>query len=273
MDAHQVTSALFKSQLTMPDPGNAGSIYVSKSPVICNLVSAAAETRTLARPTREGAILSLHFLTDGGDITLTVTGAYNMDAATTITFTDVGQNIVLQSHMTSAGVFFWRVIGGYVSGNMLGLTATVAEINRAAKNSTRPVAGGSSLTVTQALHDGKTIMLDTATGTAVTLPAMTGSGARYRFVCTVLTSGGTTVITATAANLFGGVYFNTDTAAGTLFTAVAAANATGSTTITLDGTTKGGRKGDWLEIEDLATSIGIVRGSLNGSGTEATPFA
>lgn len=153
------------------------------------------------------------------------------------------------------------------------LTATAAEINRACKNSTRPVAGGASLTVTQALHDGKTILLDTATGTAVTLPIMSGSGARYRFVCTITTAGGTTVVTATAAHLFGGVWMNTDTAAGTLFTAVAATNAGGSTTITLDGTTKGGRKGDWFEIEDVAAGIGIVRGSLNGSGTEATPFA
>lgn len=155
-----------------------------------------------------------------------------------------------------------------------GLAATAAELNRAAKLSTREVAAGAAtLTVTLAAHDGKTILLDQATGTAVTLPAMTGSGARYRFVCSVATSGGSQVITATGAHLFGGVYFNTDTAAGTLFTAVAAANASGSTTITLDGSTKGGRKGDWIEIEDVATNIGIVRGSLNGSGTEATPFA
>jgi hypothetical protein len=155
-----------------------------------------------------------------------------------------------------------------------GLLATAAELNRVAQLSTREVAaGGANLTVTLAAHDGRTILLDQATGTAVTLPAMTGSGAKYRFVCTVSTSGGSQVITATGAHLFGGVFMNTDTAAGTLFTAVAAANAGGSTVITLDGSTKGGRKGDWIEIEDVATNIGIVRGSLNGSGTEATPFS
>lgn len=155
-----------------------------------------------------------------------------------------------------------------------GLLATAAEINRTAKPSTRAVAAGAAtLTVTQTLHDGKTILLDQATGTAVTLPAMTGSGSRFRFAVTVAKSGGSDVITATGAHLFGGVFFNTDTGAATLFTAVAAANAGGSTVFTMNGTTQGGRKGDWLEIEDVATNIGIVRGSLNGSGTEATPFS
>lgn len=158
--------------------------------------------------------------------------------------------------------------------DLTGLLATAAELNRSSQLSTREIAvGAAALTVTLANHDGKTILLDTATGIAVTLPAMTGSGARYRFVVTATASGGSYVITATAAHLFGGVFLNTDTAAGTLFTAVAAANAGGSTTITLDGTTRGGRKGDWIEIEDVASGIGIVRGSLNASGTEATPFS
>lgn len=154
------------------------------------------------------------------------------------------------------------------------LGATALELNRAAKLSTRVVAAGAAtLTVTLALHADRTILLDQATGVAVTLPAMTGTGAKYRFVCSVATSGGSHVVTATGAHLFGGIVFNTDTAASTLFTAVAAANPSGSTTITLNGSTQGGRKGDWFEIEDVATGVGIVRGMLNGSGTEATPFA
>ena len=159
--------------------------------------------------------------------------------------------------------------------DMTGLLATAAELNRSSKLSTREIAaGGAALTVTLALHDGKTVLLDQATGTAVTLPAMTGSGARYRFVVTVTKSGGSDVITATAAHLFGSVTQNTDTANGTSgFTAGVIANAAGITTITLNGTTTGGRKGDWFEIEDVATGIGIVRGNLNASGTEATPFS
>lgn len=158
--------------------------------------------------------------------------------------------------------------------DLSGLLATAAEINRVAKPSTRFVsAGGAALTVTQALHDGKTILLNQATGTAVTLPAMSGSGSRFRFVLSVTTSGGSQVITATGAHLFGGVVQNNDTGAAGLFGVSMATNAGGSTVITLDGTTKGGRKGDWIEIEDVASGIGIVRGFLNASGTEATPFS
>ena len=46
-------------------------------------------------------------------------------------------------------------------------------------------AGGSTLTVTAALHAGRTIALDTAAGTTITLPAATGTGNRYEFLVTV----------------------------------------------------------------------------------------
>ena len=45
-----------------------------------------------------------------------------------------------------------------------------------------PVAGGATLTVTRALHDGHRILLDTAAGTIVTLPAASGTGACFRFM-------------------------------------------------------------------------------------------
>jgi len=49
-----------------------------------------------------------------------------------------------------------------------------------------------TLAVTQALHEGKLVVLDRAGGVAVTLPAATGSGARYRFfVKTTFTTAGT----------------------------------------------------------------------------------
>lgn len=130
-----------------------------------------------------------------------------------------------------------------------------------------------SLTVTAAAHGDREMTLNRATGVAVALPAFTGSGYKYTFTVMTATSGGSHVFTAPGAYLFGGVYFNTDTAAGNLFTAVAAANAGGSTTFTMDGTTKGGRKGDWVEFTDIGTNQCRVRGSLNGSGTEDTPFA
>lgn len=158
-----------------------------------------------------------------------------------------------------------------VTSALNGLTATAAEINRNNTASTRLVASGAALTITQALHDGKTVAL--AAAAAITLPIMSGSGSRFRFVCPQDSTAVT--ITATAAHLFGGVTVGTDSAfaAGTLFTVGFAANGGGSTIITFDGSTRGGKKGDWVEIEDVAANVGIVRGMLNGSGTEATPFS
>lgn len=130
-----------------------------------------------------------------------------------------------------------------------------------------------SLTVTAAAHGDREVTINIATGCAVTLPAFTGTGYKYTFTIMTATSGGSQVFTAPGAYLFGGLTMNTDTGAGNLFTCVAAANAAGSTTITLDGSTKGGRKGDWIEITDIGTNQARVRGCLNGSGTEDTPFS
>lgn len=256
------------------DPGNAGAISPGRTG-ICNLTSAGTETRTLAAPLRSGLLLGINMLTYVGNVTLTVASAYDAAGNTTITFSAAGQVAWLISRKYGTTHRWSLFSGGPNDDSVLnGLVATAAEINRVAKPSTRVIAAGAAtLTVTQALHDGKTILLDQATGVAVTLPAMTGSGSRYRFVCSVATSGGSQVITATGAHLFGGIVLNTDTTVTSLFTAVAAANPSGSTVITLNGSTTGGRKGDWVEIEDVATSIGIVRGMLNGSGTEATPFS
>lgn len=131
----------------------------------------------------------------------------------------------------------------------------------------------SPLTVTAAAHGDRIITINLATGVAASLPAFTGSGYKYKFVYMTATSGGSQTIVATGAYLFGGVLMNTDTAAGNLFTCNVATNAGGSTTITLDGSTKGGRKGDWIQIEDVGTNQGLVTGMLNGSGTEDTPFS
>jgi len=166
---------------------------------------------------------------------------------------------------------FNQVTGGI---DLAGLTATAAEINRTCKNSTRPITGqGANLTVTQALHDGATISLDRAAGTAVTLPSATGSGMRLRFFVGITKSGGSDVITAAGAHLFGSIVQGNDTGAAGLFGTGFCTSAAGSTTITLNGTTTGGRKGDWIELEDIATSTWAVRGMLNASGSEATPFA
>src|SRR6266567_8818921 len=77
-------------------------------------------------------------------------------------------------------------------------------------SSVQAFAGGSTLTLTAALHAGKVINLDTAAGTTVTLPAATGTGNVYRFVVTVLaTSNSHIVKVANASDAMQGMLITT----------------------------------------------------------------
>jgi hypothetical protein len=152
------------------------------------------------------------------------------------------------------------------------IDATAAEINRAADVSARLVAAGSTLAVTAAAHDGRTILLDTAAGSTCTLPASSGSGARFRFVIsTVATSNSHIVKVANATDVMSGVILAANDTDGS---ASAWETAATSDTITLNRTTTGSTiKGEWIELEDIATGFWAVRGVIAATGTEATPFS
>lgn len=98
------------------DPGNAGTFQVDASPLSFALVSAAAETRTLGRPFNIGTIVNIGMKTDGGDITMTVTGGYNENGDTTFVFSDPGQFILLISEWDGTN-YFWRKIADHNTGN------------------------------------------------------------------------------------------------------------------------------------------------------------
>jgi hypothetical protein len=75
------------------------------------------------------------------------------------------------------------------------LTATAAEINAVCDTSTRLVsAADATLAVTAAAHDGKLVVLNRAAGVTVTLPAATGSGARYEFTVGTAVSSNSNII-------------------------------------------------------------------------------
>jgi hypothetical protein len=107
------------------DPGNAGTIRCRKALSYFALVSAAGETRTLARPTRVGDLLTLAFKTDGGDITLTVTGGYDEIASTSLVFNDAGQYASFVA-IDVGGTLAWRVTATNAVGYNPGLV-TVAD--------------------------------------------------------------------------------------------------------------------------------------------------
>lgn len=153
-----------------------------------------------------------------------------------------------------------------------GVLATAAEINRAADLSTRIVdATASTLAVTLASHDGKTVTLNRAAGITATLPAAAGTGARFRFiVATTVTSNTTVIKVANSSDVMTGTALM---AADGGDTAVMFETAGTTDTITFNGTTTGGIKGDLVEVEDIATNLWHVRVTGSATGTEATPFS
>lgn len=154
------------------------------------------------------------------------------------------------------------------------ISATAAEINRVADTSARLVAGGSTLTLTEAAHDGKVIALDTAAGTTITLPAATGSGAKFTFVVTVKPTSNQHRINVVGNDEFVGSVniLDADAAAQAAY---AAADAGDADQLDLNGTTKGGLVGDWLEVIDILADNWHVRGQLvcPAGSNPATPFA
>ncbi len=131
-----------------------------------------------------------------------------------------------------------------------------------------------SLALTAALHAGKTVYLTDLDGAAVTLPAATGTGNKYKVVlAATITSSSTTIKVANSSDSFVGMAFGVDTdvegATGYQWNADAADD-----TVTMEGVARGGVKGDTWEFEDLATNVWAVRGYITQSGaSEVTPFS
>ena len=151
-----------------------------------------------------------------------------------------------------------------------GVTATATEINRACDVSTRVVnATASTLAITEAAHDGKVVTLNRAAGIAVTLPAATGSGAKFTFIVgTTFTSPATIKVTGNDVMTGNAIICNDSDATVSGFETGA-----DSDTITFDGSTTGGLKGDKVELIDIATDLYYVNIIGSATGSEATPFS
>lgn len=93
---------------TIADPGASGAIPVTDSGMV-PIVTAGAETRTVANPAKAGLMLGLNMKTDGGDCTVTVASAINATGNNTITLNDAGDVITLLS-VANGSNFRWTVI-------------------------------------------------------------------------------------------------------------------------------------------------------------------
>ncbi len=90
------------------DPGDAGAIPVTAGGY-CPLVSAGAETRTIAAPSTVGQMITLYFKTDGGDCVVTASAGVNQTGNNTLTFADAGDEITLRA-IESGASKVWRVV-------------------------------------------------------------------------------------------------------------------------------------------------------------------
>lgn len=94
---------------TIADPGDGEAIPVTGSGTV-DLVTAGAETRTLADPTFQGQELVLNMLTDGGDCVVTAASPINQAGNDTLTFAAVRDCIHLRAINTASGLE-WTVVG------------------------------------------------------------------------------------------------------------------------------------------------------------------
>lgn len=150
------------------------------------------------------------------------------------------------------------------------LTVEVGALTAAAQDTQ---AAGSTLTLVNQLHGGKMVLLNTAAGSVVTLPAATGSGVEYTFVVTTLaTSNSHKIQVANASDIMIGSIATIDTDTSDAYAAWATTST--SDTITLNRTTTGSvRLGETITAKDVATNRWLIDGLVCVTGTPATPFS
>lgn len=126
---------------------------------------------------------------------------------------------------------------------------------------------GASLALTAGGHAGQTVVSNLAGAQAITLPAATGSGNIYRVYVQTTKTGNLTITTDGSDDLVGALEVTTD-ASGTPFLSDGT-----DTIITMNGSTTGGVKGSYVELQDIASATWLVSGRLVSTGVEATPFS
>jgi hypothetical protein len=108
MSSFNVLHEWSNAQHEIVDPGASGVLPVSKTGIV-NMTSATTETRTLARPAKTGIQLTLMLYSDGGDITVTVTGDVGA-----LTFADEGDWVTLHA-VEDTTALNWAVLGSKIA--------------------------------------------------------------------------------------------------------------------------------------------------------------
>ena len=132
------------------------------------------------------------------------------------------------------------------------------------------VSLSSDVSLTSASHAGRVMLLDKADGLTVTLPAASGSGNVYKFFVKETITSNNYVIQLSGSDTMSGVAVvaNDGGASASIFE-----TASDSSTITLDGSTKGGILGGMVELQDLYSGKYLVKIHQSATDAEATPFS
>jgi hypothetical protein len=114
-NAHRIHNDLYHADKNIADPGDGKTITVREDLQICEMVSVAAETRTLANPTKSGVRVVLRMTTDGGDIVVTASNGFMVAPSTGFirtkaTFNDASDLLNLISVKVSVGVWRWQIM-------------------------------------------------------------------------------------------------------------------------------------------------------------------
>ncbi len=188
--------------------------------------------------------------------------------------TQVASKVVVADANVNTGVSKVTELHIGTSGAETQVLATGAEINRAADVSTRVVnQTTATLTVTEAAHDKKIIVLDRADGIAVTLPAAS-AGLEFEFIVKTTFTGAASIKSVASADIMIGhaLMGNDSDNTVVLWQSLAAST---NDTIDLFGTANstGGIAGQRIRILGLAANLWHVDITGDAAGTEATPFA
>jgi hypothetical protein len=177
-----------------------------------------------------------------------------------------------------AGRLFLGDINGQMGAEVL---ATAAEINSVADKSAGAVVSitAATLTLTQALHAGKKLILNKVDGIDLILPEATGTGDVYDITLGLaLTSDTITITAADTTNCdFAGVCNSFDADNANIWEIFVAKQSDSYDIFTMDMTTQGGITigFDWVRFTDITADIFKVEAQLyTPAGSEpATPFS
>ncbi len=126
--------------------------------------------------------------------------------------------------------------------------------------------------------DANTVLtVNAAAGLTLTLPPATATGRCYEIVIgTTVTSNNVIIRVASGSDwMTGQVFVSSDNAADATisFETATGALASRSDTITLNGTTTGGREGDRFILTDIGAGQWELTGWTSATGTEVTPLS